>query len=248
MTNLLRVATALALATLASCCRLDDSCDACESNPLALECQQNCTDDPNSPECGPQSCSTGIVQIAGCACDATSAGTQAEVAVRHHQQHTEVWCWAAVTSAVIDYYSHLMGEDCQLLSAYAYQRFGQDWLPHTRPVLRRVSGRGVPGAIAEPNNWHVVGEHIPDEHGGALLDLLSPGVHRALRRGANADGRAFGSAARIQVGHVGEADHSRRGDVQEVRGILVPQAAPLANAPSASMRSTVEGPRQLISS
>lgn len=167
MTNLLRVATALALATLASCCRLDDSCDACESNPLALECQQNCTDDPNSPECGPQSCSTGIVQIAGCACDATSAGTQAEVAVRHHQQHTEVWCWAAVTSAVIDYYSHLMGEDCQLLSAYAYQRFGQiidccyypgactrtgstqeiQWM---LSAIGNIRSKSLQGALAEP--------------------------------------------------------------------------------------------------
>lgn len=43
---------------------------------------------------------------------------RAELGLRHHVQHTEVWCWAAVSSSVTDYIRGVMGEDCQFLSAY----------------------------------------------------------------------------------------------------------------------------------
>ena len=53
-------------------------------------------------------------------CDDASAGGSANLALRNLQQHSVVWCWAAVSSSVTDYLRGVMGEDCHFLSAYFY--------------------------------------------------------------------------------------------------------------------------------
>jgi len=53
-------------------------------------------------------------------CDTAPSTGAANLAVTFHQQHTEEWCWAAVSSAVTDYFRGVMGQDCQFLSAYFY--------------------------------------------------------------------------------------------------------------------------------
>lgn len=65
-----------------------------------------------------ESCSEGIVKDPGCSCDTKPASQAGSLGVRFHAQHTQVWCWGAVSSSVTDYFRHVMGEDCQFLSAW----------------------------------------------------------------------------------------------------------------------------------
>lgn len=82
-------------------CDLGESCGACPA-----DC--TCTGGPCALQSHPF-----------CGADSTSGSAPSiELGLRHHVQHTDVWCWAAVSSSATDYLRGVMGEDCQFLSAY----------------------------------------------------------------------------------------------------------------------------------
>lgn len=76
-----------------------------------------CSCGGSAPDAG-MPCAPPIETIPGCACDETPGSVARNLNLRFHAQHTDVWCWGAVSSSVTDYFRSVMGEDCQFLSAW----------------------------------------------------------------------------------------------------------------------------------